>query len=198
MTRLREDAVRESEARTTQQKLRIVEVTELARTDALTGLANRRGLDEELPRELSRARRRESPVCAVMLDLDHFKEFNDARGHQAGDTLLKETAAAWRSALRDTDFVAYSVARYGGEEFVMVLPDCDLRQAMAVVERLRDVMPRERTCSAGVARWDGDESPDELLARADVALFCAKRNGRDQAITATDTRASKNGHRGQD
>jgi diguanylate cyclase (GGDEF)-like protein len=198
MARLREDAIRESQTGATKLALRLAEVTELARTDALTGLPNRRGLDEELPRELARARRHDSPVCAVMLDFDHFKEFNDAMGHQAGDALLKETAAAWRNALRDTDFVAYSVARYGGEEFVVVLPDCDLDQATAVVERLRAVIPGDRTCSAGVARWNGVESADELLGRADAALYRAKRNGRDQAITATETLASGNGHRGQD
>jgi diguanylate cyclase (GGDEF)-like protein len=182
MAMSREDAVRESQA----DARLLGKVTKLARTDALTGLPNRRSLDEELPRELARARRHDTPVCAVMLDLDHFKEFNDSRGHQAGDMLLKEIASAWRNTLRDTDFVAYYgfVARYGGEEFVLVLPDCDLDPAMAVVERVRAAMPQGRTCSAGVARWNGTESADELLARADVALYHAKRGGRDRAIIA--------------
>jgi diguanylate cyclase (GGDEF)-like protein len=186
MTRARDAALRESQAEVRHQRSQLGQVTKLARTDALTGLPNRRSLDEELPRELARARRHESPLCAVMLDFDHFKEFNDARGHQAGDTLLQQTAAAWRSALRETDFVAYYgfVARYGGEEFAMVLPDCDLNQATAVVERLRAAMPRERTCSAGVARWNRTESAPELLARADAALYDAKRLGRDQVIVA--------------
>jgi diguanylate cyclase (GGDEF)-like protein len=184
MSRSRDAAVREFQAEVRQQRSRLVEVTELAQTDALTGLPNRRSLDEELPRELARARRHESPLCAVMLDLDHFKQYNDTMGHMAGDALLKETASAWRNALRETDFVAYSVARYGGEEFAMILPDCDLGQAMAVVERLRAAMPRERTCSAGVARWNRTESADELLARADAALYRAKRSGRDRAVAA--------------
>ncbi|MDX6669518.1 MAG: two-component system, cell cycle response regulator [Solirubrobacteraceae bacterium] len=179
MARLREDAARASQAE-------LGKVTKLSRTDALTGLPNRRSLDEELPRELARARRHDNPVCAVMLDLDHFKEFNDTRGHQAGDTLLKEIASAWRNALRDSDFVAYYgfVARYGGEEFVLVLPYCALDQAMAVVGRLRAATPPGRTCSAGVALWNRTESADELLARADLALYHAKRNGRDRAIIA--------------
>jgi diguanylate cyclase (GGDEF)-like protein len=186
MTRSRDAAVRESQAEVRQQRSQLGQVTKLARTDALTGLPNRRSLDEELPRELARARRQGTPVCAVMLDIDHFKEFNDSKGHHAGDALLKQTAAAWRDALRDTDYVAFYgfVARYGGEEFAVVLPDCHLDQATAVVERLRASMPHERTSSAGVARWNGSENAEELLARADAALYRAKRSGRDRAIVA--------------
>jgi diguanylate cyclase (GGDEF)-like protein len=186
MTRLHDATVRESQARVRYQRSRLGQVTKLARTDALTGLPNRRSLDEELPRELARASRQGTPVCAVMLDIDHFKEFNDTRGHLAGDALLKETAAAWRDALRDTDYVAFYgfVARYGGEEFAVVLPDCDLGEAMAVVERLRTSMPGERTSSAGVALWNGVEGPDALLGRADEALYHAKRSGRDRTVTA--------------
>ena len=186
MARLRDAALRDSQVEAERQRSQLGEVRKLARTDALTGLPNRRGLDEELPRELARARRHHNPVCAVMLDLDHFKEVNDASGHAAGDTLLQEVASAWRKTLRDTDFVAYYgfVARYGGEEFALVLPDCQLDQAMAVVERLRAATPSGRTSSAGVARWNRTESADELLARADAALYHAKRSGRDRAIIA--------------
>ena len=186
MTRSRDAALRDAQAEVMQQRLLLGELRKLARTDALTGLPNRRSLDEELPRELARARRDGAPVCAVMLDLDNFKKFNDSRGHQAGDEALKETADAWRSTLRDTDYFAYYgfVARYGGEEFVVILPDCDLPQAMAVVERLRAAMPRELTSSAGVACWNRTETPEELLARADAALYCAKRGGRDRAVSA--------------
>jgi diguanylate cyclase (GGDEF)-like protein len=186
MARLRDAAILESEAEADRQHSQLGAVRKLARTDALTGLPNRRSLDEELPRELARARRHEYPVCAVMLDLDHFKEVNDASGHQAGDMLLQEIASAWRKTLRDTDFVAYYgfVARYGGEEFALVLPDCELDQAMVAVERLRAATPSGRTSSAGVARWNRSESADELLARADAALYHAKRSGRDRAIIA--------------
>ena len=168
------------------QSRRLDAALNLARTDPLTGLANRRGLDAEAPRELARAVRRNYSVCAVMLDVDRFKAFNDSHGHQAGDVLLKELAAAWLRQLRETDLLGRDalVARYGGEEFVVLLPDCDLRQAPAIVARLRGAMPRGQTCSAGVARWDRTESSPELLARADAALYEAKRSGRNQTTLA--------------
>jgi diguanylate cyclase (GGDEF)-like protein len=153
----------------------------VARTDDLTGLANRRSWDEELPRELARAHRQRQPVCVAMLDLDRFKRFNDELGHQAGDRLLKEAAAAWRSELRTTD----TLARYGGEEFAVLLPGCDPDQAVRLLERLRAATPAGQTCSAGVASWDGTEDAVALVARADVALYKAKSAGRDRVITAS-------------
>jgi diguanylate cyclase (GGDEF)-like protein len=151
------------------------EVGRLARTDSLTGVANRRGWDEELPRELARAARSGQPVCVALLDLDHFKHYNDEHGHLAGDRLLKAAAAAWEHRLRKTDLLA----RYGGEEFAILLPDCELGAAMEIAERLRTAQP-EGTCSIGVADWDGRQDGDELLARADRALYAAKAGGRDQ------------------
>jgi diguanylate cyclase (GGDEF)-like protein len=151
------------------------EVGRLARTDSLTGVANRRGWDEELPRELARAARSGQPMCVALLDLDHFKHYNDEHGHLAGDRLLKAAAAAWEHRLRKTDLLA----RYGGEEFAILLPDCDLGAAMEIAERLRTAQP-EGTCSIGVADWDGRQDGDALLARADRALYAAKAGGRDQ------------------
>src|SRR6185295_4123535 len=116
------------------------------------------------------------PLCVALLDLDHFKAYNDACGHQTGDRLLKGAAAAWRSELRPGDLLA----RYGGEEFAVVLPDCDRTSALAVLERLRGATPEEQTCSAGLAMWDGAESLDELVGRADEALYRAKDAGRDR------------------
>jgi diguanylate cyclase (GGDEF)-like protein len=153
----------------------------MARTDDLTGLPNRRSWFEELPRELARAQRYEHPVCVAMLDLDRFKDYNDRHGHLAGDRLLKEAAGAWREALRETD----RLARYGGEEFSLVLPDCTLEDAVQLVERLRAVTPGGETCSAGVAEWNGDETPESLVRRADAALYEAKRIGRDRVIVAS-------------
>jgi diguanylate cyclase (GGDEF)-like protein len=115
-----------------------------------------------------------------MLDLDHFKDYNDERGHQAGDRLLKQSAAAWVTELRASD----TLARYGGEEFTVALPGCTITNAKALVERLREVMPGGQTVSAGVACWNGRESAEELVGRADAALYQAKRNGRDQLVTA--------------
>jgi diguanylate cyclase (GGDEF)-like protein len=153
----------------------------VARTDDLTGLANRRSWDEELPRELARAHRQRQSVCVAMLDLDRFKRFNDELGHQAGDRLLKEAAAAWRSELRATD----TLARYGGEEFAVLLPGCDPDQAVRLLERLRGATPAGQTCSAGVASWDGTEDAAALVARADAALYEAKSAGRDRVVTAS-------------
>lgn len=153
----------------------------MARTDDLTGLPNRRSWFEEVPRELARSRRYQRPICVGMLDLDHFKHFNDNHGHLAGDRLLKEAAGAWRGALRETD----RIARYGGEEFSVMLPDCSLEDAVSLVERLRAVMPASETVSAGVAEWNGDEPPESLVRRADTALYEAKRIGRDRVVVAS-------------
>jgi diguanylate cyclase (GGDEF)-like protein len=153
------------------------EVDRLARTDSLTGVANRRAWDEELPRELARAARSGRPLCLALLDLDHFKAYNDEHGHQAGDRLLKEATVAWGAKLRKTDLLA----RYGGEEFALLLPDCRLESAMEIAERLRTAQP-EGTCSIGVAAWDGRERADELITRADRALYAAKAGGRNRCL----------------
>ena len=152
----------------------------IARTDDLTGLANRRAWEELLPTELARASRDDAPLCVAMLDLDHFKAYNDEHGHQAGDRLLKAAAGAWRGSLRATDVLA----RYGGEEFVVVLPRCDLEDALVLLARLRKATPEDQTVSAGVALWDGEEAPEALVARADEALYEAKNAGRNQVIVA--------------
>jgi diguanylate cyclase (GGDEF)-like protein len=151
-----------------------------ARTDDLTGLLNRRAWEEELPREMARARRQSDPLCVAMLDLDVFKNYNDERGHQAGDRLLKQSASAWNGELRTSD----TLARYGGEEFTVALPGCNLSNAKDIVERLREAMPADQTVSAGVACWNGRESAEELVGRADAALYEAKRTGRNRLVTA--------------
>jgi len=153
----------------------------VARTDELTGLANRRAWEEQLPRELARAARERQGLCVAMVDLDRFKQYNDERGHQAGDRFLKQLAAGWRELLRPSD----TLARYGGEEFVVLLPNCPLDRALDVAERLRQALPEEETCSAGVACWDGQEDAELLVSRADDALYRAKHEGRDRTIVAT-------------
>jgi diguanylate cyclase (GGDEF)-like protein len=151
---------------------------QIARTDALTGLPNRRAWDEALERELARAQRNGTPICAALLDLDRFKEFNDRNGHQAGDRHLAEAADLWRERLRATDLIA----RYGGEEFSVLLSATSMGQAREVIETLRESVPRDETTSAGIAEWDRSESGTELVARADRALYEAKRTGRDRAV----------------
>src|SRR5215203_2114054 len=125
----------------------------LARTDPLTGLANRRGWDEQLSRELARAQRSAAALSIALLDLDDFKSFNDAHGHQAGDRLLVEAAAAWRGQLREVDVLC----RWGGDEFAVLLPDCSASEAVEVIARLGPATPSLRSCAAGVAAWDGRE-----------------------------------------
>ena len=155
-------------------------VRELSRRDELTGLPNRRAWADELPRALERARADGVPITVGIIDLDHFKAYNDRYGHPAGDRLLKAAAAAWHSSLRRRDLLA----RYGGEEFIVLLPDADLTQARAVLERARTANPDGETFSAGLAAWDGTETSDDLIARADVALYAAKAAGRDRIMSA--------------
>ena len=156
----------------------LVEVEALARSDSLTGLPNRRALDEQLPREMARARRAESDLCLALVDLDHFKSYNDTHGHLAGDEMLRRCAMAWDSELRGED----TIVRFGGEEFLIVLPDTSPEAAAEIVERLRAVTPGGQTASAGIACWDRVESAEDLVGRADSALYRAKAAGRDQVV----------------
>ena len=154
------------------------QVRQLSRLDELTGLPNRRAWVDELPRVLEEARRDDLPVSIGMLDLDHFKAYNDRFGHPAGDRLLKASAAAWHSTLRRSDILA----RYGGEEFIVLLPGADIDHATAALERLKAVTPDGATFSAGVATWDRTETSEDLISRADEALYAAKDAGRDRVI----------------
>jgi diguanylate cyclase (GGDEF)-like protein len=119
-------------------------------------------------------------VCVAVLDLDRFKQFNDSYGHPAGDRLLKEASAAWHGALRAVD----TIARFGGEEFTVLLPGADATAALAVLERALAATPLGQTFSAGVAAWDGIETSDQLIERADAALYEAKDGGRNRIVPA--------------
>jgi diguanylate cyclase (GGDEF)-like protein len=159
------------------------ELEHLATEDGLTGILNRRSLDETLPLEMSRAQRMGYPLTVAMLDMDHFKRYNDTRGHLAGDTLLRGATHNWRKVLRPTDILA----RYGGEEFTLILPTCATREAHHLIERLRELVPDHQTFSAGIAAWDGRCGPADLLQQADEALLRAKRHGRNRTELATYT-----------
>ena len=155
-------------------------VDSLALTDGLTGLVTGRAFDDEVPRELARARRSDSPVCVGLVDLDHMGSFNLVRGEREGDRLIKEAAAAWAGALREVDLIA----RVDGQQFGVLLPGCGLGEACEVLDRLRGLTPRGQTASAGVARWDGAEPADMLFGRAREALAGAKAAGRDLTLPA--------------
>jgi len=152
----------------------------LARTDALTGLPNRRAWDEALATALARAVSGGHGLTLAIIDLDDFKSFNDRHGHTAGDAMLRKAADAWQGTLRSTDILA----RYGGEEFAVLLPGCAIGAATELLERLRIATPHPQTCSVGVATWRIGDSPEDLVARADDALYEAKRRGRDRLVVA--------------
>jgi diguanylate cyclase (GGDEF)-like protein len=153
-------------------------LTGLASVDSLTGVLNRRGWDVQVEHAFADPGNR--PICVALLDIDRFKAFNDSHGHLSGDRLLKEAAAGWRDSLRAGDILA----RYGGEEFAVLLPACDLEHAHVIVDRLRSAMPGEQTCSAGIAQWNGHETPEAAIRRADEALYAAKASGRNRTTVA--------------
>jgi diguanylate cyclase (GGDEF)-like protein len=147
-----------------------------ARTDPLTGADNRRSWDEQMDRELARAHRTGDPLTVAMIDMDHFKLYNDTRGHGAGDALLRGLVTAIRAELRPSDLIA----RWGGEEFAGALPDCDLQQARAAASRLLLVVPDGQTMSIGLTQAEDEDTPRTLIARADTALYAATDAGRDR------------------
>ena len=162
--------------------------------DPLTGLYNRRYLEEVLDRELRRTSRAAQSLGILMIDLDHFKSFNDTYGHDAGDAVLREIGVSLTKGIRAEDFVC----RFGGEEFVVILPTADLASSRARAERLRvrtkelTILHQSRsmgmiTISVGVASFpEHGTSPKELMAAADAALYEAKRGGRDQVVVASE------------
>jgi diguanylate cyclase (GGDEF)-like protein len=167
---------------------RNAELERIARTDALTGLWNRRHLEEHLGAVSSAARRQESPYTVLMIDIDHFKRVNDEKGHAAGDAVLREVGARLRSGIRAED----QIARWGGEEFLAVLPSTGLDGAMVIAERLRrsvDLAPfpvaetlLEITVSIGAAA--GVSEPKPLIESADRRLYRAKEAGRNRVVAA--------------
>jgi diguanylate cyclase (GGDEF)-like protein len=138
---------------------------------------------------MARARRGQTPLHVALLDLDHFKQFNDGHGHQAGDLLLKSAAAAWKTQLREGDMLA----RYGGEEFAVLLPGCSQIEAVAIQDRVRAATPLGETVSIGVAQWDGQQSPEQLIGVADDALYQAKHRGRNRVVAAPPPAARPDG-----
>jgi two-component system cell cycle response regulator len=165
---------------------------ELAITDPLTGLYNRRYLEAHMRSLVARASASAKPVCVLLLDIDHFKGINDTYGHDAGDDVLRDFSERLRRGVRGIDLVS----RYGGEEFVLVMPETDVSFAASVAERLRGDVERTPfttrsgstfpvTVSIGLAEWRGPaDSADALIKRADEALYSAKRTGRNRVVAS--------------
>lgn len=165
---------------------------EMAITDPLTGLNNRRYLETHLSSLVQQAKERGKPLSLMVLDIDYFKSINDTYGHDAGDDVLKEFASRIRHGLRGVDLAV----RFGGEEFMIVMPDTDIALALMVAERSRQRIERQSfevsggsahldvTISIGVSRLDGfDDTPEQLIKRADEALYKAKRDGRNRVVS---------------
>ncbi len=165
---------------------------QIARKDRLTGLDNFGSFEEELKRRTSESARAggHAPLAVILIDVDHFKKFNDTYGHPAGNEVLREVAARMQKAVRDMDFVA----RYGGEEFVVLLPQCDIAGALAIAERIRSQMAdrpfyaggmeHQVAISGGCAQLLNEEKPQDLIRRVDAALYEAKHRGRNRIESA--------------
>lgn len=172
------------------------ETQEAAVTDATTGLGNKRLMDQNLQRETDIALRHSEQCAVILCDLDHFKKVNDTYGHLAGDAVLRDTARLLQEAVRVSD----SCYRYGGEEFAILLPRTTQSDARAVAERIRSAVAAhcvdaqgqqiKVTISLGIAMGGGKELPQELIRRADVALYAAKEAGRNCVRTTSDIAAA--------
>ncbi len=169
-------------------KQREVRIVADSLTDTLTGVGNRRKLEQALVVEIARARRHGTPLSAIMADIDHFKRVNDERGHAAGDKVLAHFGELLRSQVRPADIAA----RFGGEEFVLLLPQTNLAHAASMAERIRKALATEVvdplaapvTSSFGVAQLSAHDDGESLLGRVDAALYRAKEGGRNRVVTA--------------
>ncbi len=167
---------------------REAEIRTLSLTDQLTGIGNRRRLEQALKEEISRAQRSGAKLSALMADLDHFKRVNDTYGHDAGDKVLEKFGEILRENTRPTD----GLGRYGGEEFVVLMPDTTREQAVISAERLRTLLASTLiaplaepiTVSIGAVEFVPGESGDGFLHRVDDALYKAKRSGRNCVVAA--------------
>lgn len=185
------------EAESSQEKIRklqaeLSELSEVVRMDQLTGVLNRRGLDDAYLTEVSRAKRNETPLSIALLDIDNFKSLNDNYGHDVGDMALKHLADVVKSTIRPTDVVT----RLGGEEFVILLPDTNVEEAVITMTRLQRSLTKQYflgnneklliTFSAGVALHHDQDDQASVIHRADQAMYLAKRSGKNRVMTEQD------------
>ncbi len=182
--------VEEAEQEVLRLQNELAETSEMVRHDQLTGALNRKGLEEAMDRELARAQRRQTPISLALLDVDNFKRLNDTYGHQTGDDALVHLAHVIRETLRPND----TLARYGGEEFLIILPDTPLEDAVAVLTRLQRELTKRFfmhkneklliTFSAGVTAFREGELRNDAFARADAAMYQAKKAGKNRVVSA--------------
>ncbi len=182
--------VQESEARIQQLEKELEATSNLVRHDQLTGVLNRRGLEDMFNKEVARSQRHDTVLCVALLDIDNFKKLNDAHGHDVGDQALIHLAQVCRETLRPQD----TVARYGGEEFIILLPETPLADAAGVLTRLQRELTKRFflggnekiliTFSAGVTQMQDSDSQATVIKRADEAMYTAKQTGKNRVVSA--------------
>jgi len=183
--------VQESEARIRELEQELEATSDLVRHDQLTGVLNRRGLEEIFDKEVARATRHDTVLCVALLDIDNFKKLNDSMGHAVGDEALIHLATVCRETLRPQD----TVARYGGEEFIILLPETPLDDAVVALTRLQRELTRKFflhanekvliTFSAGVTQMQSTDDQSAVIKRADGAMYQAKQTGKNRVVTAS-------------
>ncbi len=186
------DNVESSQEKIRKLQEELSQLSEAVRVDQLTGVLNRRGLDEAMVREISRAQRGGGKLSVALLDIDNFKSLNDTYGHHVGDTALQHLSTVIKATVRPTDVVS----RFGGEEFVILLPDTDLDQAVTTIQRLQRALTKQFfmgnndrlliTFSAGVALHKNNEKEATVLHRADQSMYLAKKTGKNRVMTEND------------
>lgn len=189
------DSLQQSNNEIAELKVRMADIRSEALTDPLTGLANRRAFSEQLSDSMSAATTQKTPLCLLMLDIDHFKSFNDTYGHQLGDEVIRLVAGCMSAKTNESD----TAARYGGEEFSVILPGASLEEANDVAEKIRLTVAGQKivrkasrqtlgsvTLSIGVSLLRPEDSEEDLIERADAALYAAKHAGRNCVQLETD------------
>ncbi len=188
--RATQQKVEASESRIRELERELEATSDLVRHDQLTGVLNRRGLEETFAKEIARANRHETALCVALLDIDNFKKLNDAMGHDTGDQALIHLATVCRATLRPQD----TVARYGGEEFIILLPDTPLDEGRTALTRLQRELTKKFflhandkvliTFSAGITQMQPDDTQASVIKRADAAMYQAKQTGKNRVVSA--------------